>query len=325
MHGFGAAAATMMHSLLSLVALLSALRPVTSAGVKPGQIKNLVTFGDSYTDVVSVGDGGVAWPMYAAGYAHVSLFPFARSGATCSNNITFRPFPSVFESQLPLYFAEKNNGTLKLDPQETIYTLWIGTNDVGANSLITGQPKASIVDVANCMVNWVRVLYESGARNFIFQNMIPLQHVPMYSPNAYPDRFWFAQRNTTEWSIFMEELVLSGNALTKLLLNALVPKLKGAHVAILDSHSLFQDMIDRPSLYLNGTAPFNVTGAVNACVFEVNNPNNPVCTVVPPGPERDSYLWFDELHPSEQADRIVARQVADVIGGQRNNWTVWLS
>ncbi|KAF9267360.1 carbohydrate esterase family 16 protein [Marasmius fiardii PR-910] len=310
---------------LSLLTLVHVFQLTAAVGVKPGQIKNLVTFGDSYTDIVSVGDGGVAWPVYAAGYAKVSLFPFAKSGATCSNNITFRPFPPVFESQLPLYFAEKNNGTLNLKPEETVYTLWIGTNDVGANSLITGQPKASIVDVADCMVNWVKVLYDNGARNFIFQNMIPLQRVPMYSPDAYPDRFWFAQRNTTEWSIFMTELVLSGNALTKLLLEALVPTLTGAHVAIFDSHSLFQDMVDRPSLYLNGTAPLNVTGAVNSCVFQINNPNNPACTTVPPGPERDSYLWFDELHPSEQADRIVAREIAEAIGGKQNKWTSWLS
>lgn len=141
-----------------------------SAGVKPGQIKNLATFGDSYTDVVVTGDNGVSWPPYAAGQAHVKLFPFARAGATCSNNITFRPFPSIFESQLPLYFQEKQNRTLKLSADDTIYTLWIGTNDVGSNALLTMGNETSLVEVTTCMVNWVKVLYESGARNFIFQN-----------------------------------------------------------------------------------------------------------------------------------------------------------
>ena len=138
-------------------------------GVGQKQIKNLVTFGDSYTDVVAVGDGGVAWPVYAAGYAGVTLYPFARSGATCSNNITYRPFPSVFESQLPAYFG--NQSHLDLSPDETIYSLWIGTNDVGVGALLTGSDNASLVDVTACMVNWVKVLYESGARNFIFQNV----------------------------------------------------------------------------------------------------------------------------------------------------------
>ena len=142
-------------------------------GPAPGQIRNLVPFGDSYPDIVSVGDGGVAWPVYAAGYANLSLFPFAKSGATCSNNITFRPFPSVFESQLPTYFSEVQNGTLHLDANETIYTLWIGTNDVGESALLTGNqvPGVTIVDTTTCAVNWLQTLYDSGARNFIFQNV----------------------------------------------------------------------------------------------------------------------------------------------------------
>ncbi|KAL0959375.1 hypothetical protein HGRIS_014628 [Hohenbuehelia grisea] len=272
--------------------LLAAAAVVNAAGVLPGQIKNLVTFGDSYTDVVNVGDGGTAWPVYAAGYAKLSLFPFARSGATCSNNITFRPFPPLFESQLPTYFAEVENKTLKLDSRKTIYTLWIGTNDVGSNALLTGSDKATVVDTTRCAVNWVKVLYESGARNFLFQNMIPLQLVPMYSAAAYPNRFWNAPFNATEWSVFMTELTTAGNAIAELLLQNLARTLPGAHIGLFDSHSLFQDMFNRPSAYLNGTAPLNVTGAVNACVFpEQGQPGDPFCTVAQ-GTDRDSFLWY---------------------------------
>ena len=41
-------------------------------------------------------DGGIMWPVFAAQDGNFDLFPFAKSGATCSNNLTFRPFPSVF-------------------------------------------------------------------------------------------------------------------------------------------------------------------------------------------------------------------------------------
>ncbi|KIJ22627.1 carbohydrate esterase family 16 protein, partial [Sphaerobolus stellatus SS14] len=197
------------------------------------------------------------------------------------------------------------------------------TNDVGANALLTGSDNASIVDVVECTINWVKVLYQSGARNFLFQNMIPLQNTILYAPNSYPNRFWNTERNTTEWAVFMTELVLSGNKLAELMLQALAPTLKGAHIGLLDSHSLFADMFAHPQLYLNGTAPLNVTGAVNSCVFDLNSNNN-TCTVAQ-GTARDSFLWFDELHPSEQADRVVARQVADVIQGEKNKWVTWLS
>jgi len=308
--------------VLAYVCYASALGP------KPGQIKNLVTFGDSYTDVVNTGDLGVSWPTYAAGYGPFNLHPFARSGATCSNNLTDRPFPSVFESQLPLYDAEISNHSLKLDPDDTIYTLWIGTNDVGVGALITGQqtPGVTIVDTVSCAINWIKALYATGARNFLFQNMIPLQHVILYSSNSYPNKYWTEQRNTTEWSIFMTELTTSGNEIGKLMLQALPASLPGATIGLFDSHALFSDMIAHPANYLNGTVPLNVTGAVLACVFAENQDTQSGgnCTEAT-GSAKDSFLWFDELHPSEQADRVVARQITNAIQRKSEKWTTWFS
>ena len=180
-----------------LVAFVGA---VAAVGPAPNQIKNLVTFGDSYTDIVSEqcendqsiemlthmhnvnvlvpqdghDDGGTVWPVFAASYGNFTLFPFAKVGATCSNALTPRPFPSLFESQLPAYFAAQANGSLgALKPHDTVYTLWIGTNDVGANALLTGgqTPGVTLVDAVSCAVDWVRALYDGGARNFIFQNV----------------------------------------------------------------------------------------------------------------------------------------------------------
>ena len=157
--------------LLWTFSLLYAVVPVS--GLVRGRIKNLVTFGDSYTDVVSTGDNGTAWPVYAAEYGSFQLFPFAKSGATCSNKLTNRPAPSLIESQLPTYFSSVENGSLTLDPDETIYTLWIGTNDLGRAALLTGNQEqgVSLVDVIECAVSWVSSLYKSGARNFLFQNV----------------------------------------------------------------------------------------------------------------------------------------------------------
>ena len=70
--------------------------------------------------------------------------------------------------------TEKANGSLgRLDPSETIYTLWLGTNDLGVNSLIVGEGSTGVtlVDTVTCAVNWVSTLYKSGARNFLFQNV----------------------------------------------------------------------------------------------------------------------------------------------------------
>jgi len=94
--------------------------------------------------------------VYAAGYASVSLCPFARS---CS---------IISHSDLRATYFQSNAS--KLDPNETLYTLWIGTNDL-ENALLTGSDNTSLVDITACMVNWVTTLYNSGAQNFLFQNV----------------------------------------------------------------------------------------------------------------------------------------------------------
>ena len=58
-----------------------------------------------------------------------------------------------------------------------MYTLWIGTNDVGVNSLLVGEGAAgaTVVSTTTCAVNWVKTLYANGARNFLFQNVSRLE------------------------------------------------------------------------------------------------------------------------------------------------------
>ncbi|KAJ3773828.1 GDSL lipase/esterase [Lentinula raphanica] len=314
---------------LILASFFSYTLSTTGSSLTPGQIKTLISFGDSYTDTTAMADGGATWPSYAAGYANVSLFSFAKAGATCSNNLTFRPFPSVFESQLPTYFAEVANRTLPiLHPDETLYTLWIGTNDVGANALLTGQgaPGVSLVDTVSCAIDWVKVMYASGARNFLFQNMAPLQNTVLYSADSYLNHYWTEERNTTEWNVFMTEITRTGNRLQELMLQALVPSLKGAHIGLFDSYSLFEDMIANPANYLNGTAPLNITGCAHSCVYQLDEStaDTGVCTIAN-GTDRDSFLWYDELHPSEQTERNIAKEIAEVIEGKRNQWTTWLA
>ncbi|OJA13745.1 hypothetical protein AZE42_01547 [Rhizopogon vesiculosus] len=308
--------------------LLALARPSWAAGVAPGQIKNFVTFGDSYTDssYYPTADGGYAWPTWAAMYGNFSLYGFARSGATCSNILTYRPYPPILGWQIPAYMNETRNGTLELNPEETMYTIWIGTNDLGANALLTGSdaPTTSIVEVRQCAIDVMNKLYESGARNFIMQNILPLDLTILYSNYSYPNRYWYAERNTTEWNVFMKELVRAGNEITSLMLEAAIPKLPGAHIASFDSYGLFTDMYNNPQNYLNGTAPYSVTSCINSCVYTLDNATASTCTVAT-GTDADSFLWYDELHPSQQSDRIVAREITAVMKGEYNQWTTWLS
>lgn len=113
------------------------------------------------------------WPVYAARYAGADVHSFAVSGAVCSLALTPHSGSGVLESQLPAY----TNASLALDPATTLYTLWIGTNDVGRDEGMLASRQAgtgvTIVDVARCGAEWVQTLYDSGARNFVAMNVRP--------------------------------------------------------------------------------------------------------------------------------------------------------
>lgn len=67
-------------------------------------------------------------------------------------------------------------------------------------------------------------------------------------------------------------------------------------------------MYHHPDQYFNGTEPPNVQGWVNHCDLQDSNCHQQ--------PSRDSYIWYDELHPSEQTSRIIGEKFVDVVKGK---------
>ncbi|KIK51144.1 carbohydrate esterase family 16 protein [Collybiopsis luxurians FD-317 M1] len=300
---------------------------VSHGGIEAGQIRNFVTFGDSYTDVTAFSAYNItSWPVYAARYSNSILYPFAKAAAVCSQTVTPVPFPNVtvFETQLPNYL----DASLNLNMSETLFSLWIGTNDLGQIGLLLGNnaPPMSLIDTTACAVNWVKTLYNHGARNFLFQQVIPLNLVPIYTADSYPNKYWTAERNTTQWFLDMGEFSCVVPTLANYMLRDLVQNLPGAHVGIFDTYSLYSDMYNKPQQYYNGTAPLNVKTPIKSCVFSLNEATTDTgnCTIAQ-GTDRDSYMWWDELHPSEQSGRNLAAQIAEVISTGKNKWTTWLS
>lgn len=60
--------------------------------------------------------------------------------------------------------------------------------------------------------------------------MIPLQKTIIYNRNSYPNKYWTAQKNATEWELFITELTTTGNQLAELMLQALPATHPGAHI-----------------------------------------------------------------------------------------------
>ncbi|KAF2201481.1 hypothetical protein GQ43DRAFT_371359 [Delitschia confertaspora ATCC 74209] len=347
---------------LGLVSASVEARDKSSNGWNLKNFKSIVTFGDSYTDENRLGyfgghngqappvgweqpmglktaTGGLSWPRYASIYTSKPLHNYAVSGAVCSNQVTPRtwssinaPFPDIAGYELPAYIADSKfrypNGTkfIKNSPSESVYAIWIGTNDVGNDAFLTdSQVKGkTLKDFADCVYSTIDGLYKNGGRYFVLLNLAPLQLLPQYAvpekggleaTKYFPDK---AGKNATEISWRMYETVVTVNEVFKYRTPVEVEvdeRWRGAKVANLDVNGLMTDIYNHPASYLNGTAPLNVTGNSYVCDAAGNN-----CT---DDPNRDAYLWYDELHPSEQAERVVAKEFVNLLKGESKWATYW--
>jgi phospholipase/lecithinase/hemolysin len=88
----------------------------------------------------------------------------------------------------------------------------------------------------------------------------------------------------------------------------------GASFAVFDVHGLITDIYNNPTQYL--TSPANVTGQYSLCDLTGANCKNSALSL-------DHFLWYDELHPSQRTDEIIAKEFANVVKGSSKYATYW--
>jgi phospholipase/lecithinase/hemolysin len=272
-------------------------------------------------------------------YSNTKLYNYAVSGAVCSNSITPRffsainaPFPAVTEYEVPAFLADSKytspNRTVGKfftgKPRDTVYAIWIGTNDLGNNAFLTDSQirGKTLADYVDCVYAVVDSLYKgAGAKYFVLMNLAPLYLLPQYATpenGGLPATQYFPEKagmNITAVSYRMKTQVVTVNevfAYRTPYETEIADRWDGdVKIANFDVGGLLTDMYYNPKNYLNGTAPLNVTGIVNQCDLQGKN------CVRKASP--DSYMWFDELHPSEQTGRVVAREFVGVLSG-KSKW-----
>lgn len=304
--------------------VVAAATPSNHPSGKP--FTNLVTFGDSYTDDGRLGyyishngsapppgvyqtvsnstaSGGLAWGQYVQQYTGVNYIDYAVSGATCSNEIISRlfslinrSFPSVLDDEIPSFKSDVSFKTLYPDrtAENTVYALWIGTNDLGTDAFLTDsqRPGTTITSFVECIWEVFDNIYQTGGRRFVLLNEAPLQLAPMYAAQsnggAGDNQYWQNKTlyNETEYQYKILEYTTNVNTMFdygapfQLVIKNRWP---GATFAVFDVHSLLVDIHDNPSKYLE--SPANVTGYYHHCVptdnSDCTNSNEPLA----------SFLW----------------------------------
>ncbi|KAI1798666.1 carbohydrate esterase family 16 protein [Daldinia bambusicola] len=321
-------------------------------------VDNLIVFGDSYTDEGRLAyfqshngtapppgtliptanvtaSGGYTWPHFASQQLGAATYNYAVSGATCSNEIVKRylesingPFPSVMDYEIPAFLADVEYGLFAGDsgflsnrkPNNTVYTLWIGTNDLGYNGFLTDsqQPGTTISNFIDCIWSVFDAIYSTGGRHFVLFNEAPLDRSPLYaSPRnggAENNQYWENRTsyNTTAYEQKMLEYTTSVNTIFsygapfQLLVEARWP---GASLSIFNVHRLFLDIFKNPSEYLDEPAttdePYYGCSVTESGIMNCTTSQNPL----------SSFLWYDELHPSWKTDEIIATEFLKILNG----------
>ncbi|PKS07282.1 hypothetical protein jhhlp_005884 [Lomentospora prolificans] len=347
-----------MKASLSIAAALVPLAATASCGLK--KFENLVTFGDSYTDEGRLGyfighggeappagellpessgtaSGGYAWPRIIAQKSGAKSFNYAVSGATCSNSIVERdfpligqPFPSVMDYEVPAFKADLEFPELygNVTADNTVYALWIGTNDLGYGAFLSddNQPGTTLSTFADCVFSVFDNVYETGGRHFVLLNIAPLEQLPLYNlpelGGTLDSQFWQNKTayNALEYKNKIHQYSTSVNSILSYgaAANTLVEKRwPGASFTVFDVHTLLNDLIANPEEFYD--APVDPTAYYRHC----DPVNNSDC--VDSENSAASFLWFDELHPSERTDEIIADEFLKVVDGSSKYATIHVS
>jgi len=269
--------------------------------------KSLVVFGDSFSD-----DGHGAWlasngtwPADPAYYGHhfsngptwaqvvaypanldLTLLDYAAGGATANNNgiagftgpNSTIPVPAS-QDQIDLH--------LKLfQPQSNdIFALYIGANDAFFSTNVTGNDTASLIE------QQVQQLVQNGAENILLASYPDLNILP------------FA---TTAGAVY-DDFLLSYSEELRAGLAGIVDSYANTNVNIqvVDVHSLFQDIVKRPSKY-----GFDSKVLMQSCLkgaYASEGVPRSLCS------NPDSYVFWDAYHPTRKAHKLVAGLFIDAV------------
>jgi phospholipase/lecithinase/hemolysin len=281
-------------NLLAAAAFAASCGVALGAALSPGQVSQLVTFGDSLSDAGNAsiatfgaepGPGyatrsvtGVPFPVgyftnpqsgsgpsglwidqFAAkvGVADPSpvLAPLGGSNYAVGGALTGSANLGDMQTQVALFLSTHPGNA----PSTALYTFWGGSDDI----LAAQNP----ITAANNIAAQIQELAADGATNFLWLNLPDLGEIPSLGGNAAASLA--SQAFNQEWAIDVANL------------DSL-----GINVIGVNIDSLFNAILANP-------AAFGFTNVAAACNATIGcNPN--------------TFLYWDGLHPTTYADSLVA-------------------
>lgn len=246
----------------------------------------LVAFGDSLSDNgnadgygFGVYSNGPVWVDYLADDLHVDLLDMAYGGARSYGHPASKPVDGSATTGYTFGFSWQVEQYLDYytADENTLYTLWIGGNDL--LNLDGNSPSDVITHAVQNIGNAIGSLYGAGARNIVLMNMPNLGATPLM--NGLNGMYNMPQQ---------------GTALAA-----------GFNMALLQVQSFLE--LCSPDLNLYAIDIFSL---MNEFIADgrFDNTTNMLAYA---GQTDDTYLFWDPIHPTTQAHRLIADEVSSTV------------
>ncbi|OMO52588.1 Lipase, GDSL [Corchorus capsularis] len=181
---------------------------------------------------------------------------------------------------------------------KSLFFIHIGTNDLGISWDIERNRNFTTAETYAYFLtkefsSKLKAIYQLGARKFLVNNVSPLGCQP----------FNIITKNHTSSCVEeVNERVAFYNGLLPKLFEELEISLKGSKFVLCDLYKVFQDVYAMPSAY--GFS--NVNGS--CCIDKEGNGTRPCTKNVAPCNDRNSHVFFDPFHPSENMHFLWVRR-----------------
>lgn len=241
----------------------------------------------------------------------VKTVNFAYGGSTIDLELihpdtpALRDFKYQINEQYMLNYVYDNQKIMEWSPDDTLFIIWMGVNDIhNAFNGTDGKHDDTSRHFGTVFEEFaedVNMLYDSGARNFLFLNVPPLERSPL-APRINEE--W-------QWKIWVSEWNAN---LTSLAINfaSLHPD---TTAVVFDTFSMFNDMIDEPC---NFEASCTFQDVSTFCAYYVfgaptwNYTDSEHCEM-----GIDKYLWMNDLHPTTPVFNVTAEEIVRVMKSLR--------
>lgn len=286
-------------------------------------ITHMVTFGDSYS-TTGFNDTGAqpseanplgnpAYPGYTAtngpnwvdfltttyNKTFLETINLAYGGATVDSALVTPYLPTVLslkeqvqQEYIPIY--SDHPSFFDWQANDTLFATFIGINDVGnaygeANSSLVFslvfQEYASLMDQ----------LYQTGARNFLFLNVPPVNRAPLT-----------VEAGSAAQALEATDIAAYNTNLTRLAAN-LSSTYSDATTFVFDTNAAFTQVLDDPCSHPE-TCPYKNT--TDYCVYYENGTPSWYTFYQNCSLPVDEYFWLNTLHPTFRMMNVTAQEIA---------------